>query len=331
MRSVPAGSFQRLSDPEALWAVWLQCRRGKRRQPRMAAFDLDADSAILQLHHALRNGSYHPSPYQLKVVRDPKTRLVAAPAITDRIVQIALLNEIGPTYERGFIDQSYACCSGRGPHRAVLAYLQATRRYCYRLLLDIRRYFASINHAILCRLFARRLRDEQTIALLRQLITTGGEVYRTPLAREILGLAHDPLPAGCGLPLGAYLSHWSGGLYLDGLDHFGKRVLKIKAYQRYMDDITLFHNDRIVLAEACSAIRAWLKAERGLELKSSDNVIRPTSEPSTYLGFRVSRAGVAPGPKAKRRLRQRLRRAHAIGSSRLARSLQAYRGMMLSI
>ena len=67
------------------------------------------------LHRALRSGTYRPRPYSLKVVQDPKTRLIAAPAIVDRIVQNALLTEIGPAYERGFIDQSYACCTGRGP------------------------------------------------------------------------------------------------------------------------------------------------------------------------------------------------------------------------
>ena len=126
MRSVPAGSFERLSSLESLWVAWWLCRRGKRRQPHMAAFELDADSHVIRLYRSLQQGSYRPAPYHLSVVRDPKTRLIAAPAIVDRIVQQALLSEIGPTYERGFIDQSYACCHGRGPHRAVLKYLSWT-------------------------------------------------------------------------------------------------------------------------------------------------------------------------------------------------------------
>lgn len=328
MRSVPTDSFQRLSEPLALWQAWLQCRKGKRRQPRIATFDLDVDNVIFHLHRTLQQGCYHPKPHTLKVIHDPKTRLVAAPSLEDRIVQTALLNEISPSYERSFIDQSYACLTGRGPQRAVLAYLSAVRHYRYRLSLDIRHYFASIDHSILYALLAHRLQDPRTLQLLDQLITTGGEVYQTTVAQKVLG---HSTPSGCGMPLGSYLSHWSGALYLDGLDHYVKRVLKIKAYQRYMDDFSLFHDQRSVLEAACDSIQTWLKTERQLTLKGHQQIIKSTREASTFLGFRVSPAGISPGPKSKRRLKQRLRHQDALTADQLMRSLQAYKGIMLSI
>ncbi|MCG8419735.1 MAG: RNA-directed DNA polymerase [Proteobacteria bacterium] len=205
------------------------------------------------------------------------------------------------------------------------------RQYRWRLSLDIRRYFPSIHHETLCELFSRRLGDRRTIELIRAMIAAGGEVYRTPVAISVLGLETEPVPPGRGLPLGGYLSHWSGGLYLDGLDHYVKRELKIAAYLRYMDDFTLFGNDRAELEEAREAIRDWLARERKLSLKPARDRVQPCSQPSTVLGFRVSRAGVSPGSKAKRRLRARLRKAESLGVERLVRSLQAYRGMMLSL
>jgi RNA-directed DNA polymerase len=346
MRSHPAGSFERLSQPQALWVAWLQCRKGKRRRPTMAAFDLDADRAVFLLHRRLRDSTYRPQPYRLRLVHDPKTRLIACSTVADRVVQTALLNEIAPTFERGFIDQSYACRLGRGPHRAVLAYLQATRHCRYRLSLDIRRYFASIDHSRLLQLFSHRVHDAATLALLRLMIETGGAVYHTDLALKVLGkptftslgLAHqdnavgararEETPGQRGMPLGSALSHWSGALYLDGLDHHIKRTLKIKFYQRYMDDMTLFHDDHEVLEHAHAAIAQWLRVERGLELNPA--AVYPTRQPSTYLGFRVSAAGLAPGPKAKRRLRLRLRQ-ESVADAPLKRSLKAYRGMLLSI
>jgi len=333
MRSVPSGSFTRLISSSSLWAAWKECRRGKRRQPRIAAWDLDADTHICRLHRQLREGTFRPSPYRLKVVHDPKTRLVAAPALEDRVVQQALLAEIGPTYERGFIDHRYACCRGRGAHRAVLAFLGWLRRHPFRLSLDVRRYFPSIDHEILLNLFARRLRsrDRGTVELIESFLTAGGEVYRTPLARQVLGLDEDPVPEGCGLPLGSYLSHWSGGLYLDGLDHFVKRELKVRGYLRYMDDLALFGEDARELEEHREAIREWLRQERKLELKDRRDQVLPSTQPATYIGFRISRAGVAPGPKMKRRLRQRLLAAGSTSPAHLARSLQSYRGLLLSL
>jgi RNA-directed DNA polymerase len=330
MRSVPAGSFERLIAIEALWRAWLRCRDGKRRQPAMAAFDLEADRHLFRLQRELASGAYRPRPYRLTVVQDPKTRLIAAPAIRDRIVQTALIAEIGPTFERGFLPTSFACCRGRGQHRACLAFLAASRRYQFRLGLDVRRYFPSIDRGILQGLFARRLRDAKTRALLGLLIKKGGEIYSTPLAAQVLGLAIDPLPPGAGLPLGGYLSHWSGGLYLDGLDHFVKRELKIPVYLRYMDDFALFADDAGRLAEAHVAVREWLKSERRLELKPR-GAVEPTTQPATFLGFRIRRAGVLPGPKARRRLRERLDNVGASDLDCFVRSLQAYRGHLLSL
>jgi hypothetical protein len=326
MRSVAAGSFERLSAFEALWTAWQACRRGKRRKPSFAAFDLEADLRILGLHRDLRAGRYRPSPYHVTLVRDPKTRLVAAPSMVDRALQRALLDTIGPTYERGFIDHSYAVCAGRGPHRAVLAYLGWMRRYRYRLHLDIRHYFASVDHAILLALFARRLQDPDTLDLLAKLLAAGGRVYRHPLAGPALG-ADSAVAGGRGLPLGGYLSHWSGGFYLDGLDHYVKRVLKLPAYLRYMDDLVLFADEPGWLEVCATDISDWLASERRLLLKEPEATPLQNARPAIFLGFRVSRAGIGPGPKARRRLRIRLRQADALGPERLARSLRAYRGI----
>ena len=95
--------------------------------------------------------------------------------------------------------------------------------------------------------------------------------------------------------------------------------------------MALFGDDRGQLVEAREAIRAWLQSERKLSLKTRRDGVLPTGQPGTFLGFRVSRAGVSPGPKAKRRLKRRLRAAESLGLDRLERSLQAYRGMMLSL
>ncbi len=331
MNTAPAGSFERISSLKALWHAWLHSRKGKRRQPRMASFELDADTELCKLHRLLRSDHYRPGPYSLSIVRDPKIRLIAAPDLPDRILQNAILMTIGPFYERSFIDHSYACCTGRGPHRAVLQYLKWTRRFRYRMDLDIRRYFASINHEILHGLFAHRLKDRKTLNLISMLLSAGGRVYQSPIAAKVPSLAKDPIPVGCGLPLGGYLSHWSGGLYLDGLDHYIKRTLKVKGYLRYMDDFTLFGDDRIFLEEAGEAIIEWLARERRLELKYPDARVLPTTQPVTFLGFRVSRSGLLVGPKAKRNLRARLRQVDGLGYERLVRGLRAYRGIFMSI
>ncbi len=98
-----------------------------------------------------------------------------------------------------------------------------------------------------------------------------------------------------------------------------------------MDDCFCFGDDRAELEEAREAIRRWLIDERRLELKRRRDAVQPTSQPSTFLGFRVSRSGVAPGPKAKRRLKRRLLNVETTGTDHLARSLRAYRGLFSTL
>lgn len=329
MRSVAKGSYERFSSFEALWRGFDRYRRGKRRRSRVAAFDLDADRSILALHRDLRDGCYRPGGFDLDIIHDPKLRLIAAQPIRDCVLQQALIDDIGPTYERSFIDDSFACCSGRGPQRAILRHLQWSRRYRYRLALDIRRYFLSIHRPTLCGLIHRRLRDPRTRDLISLLIEAGAEVYRRPIAIEALGLEADPLPPDAGLPIGSYLSQWSGALYLDGLDHFIKRDLKFRAYLRYMDDLVLFENDPVRLEEARSSIAEWLSQHRRLELNPKRWAVTPTIQPSVYLGYRLSRSGILPSRKMKKRMKKRLRALARQGDrDRLFRSLQSYRALM---
>lgn len=262
MRSVPAGSFRLLSAPETLWHAWRAVRRGKRRGPSIAAFDLDAGRRIFALSRALR------------LVRDPKLRLIAAPPVPERILHRALLDTIGPTYERGYLPQCFTRGPGAGMHQAALAYLGALRRHPWRCQLDIARYFPSVDLGTLEALLFRRLTDPGTRRVISRLLDGGARVYHTRPALEVLG----PPPAGRkGLALGSYLSQWCGNFYLDGLDHHVKRVLKIPGYLRYMDDFVLFAEDPGRLAEARSAVAEWLATERGLVLNPT-STIRPRNE-----------------------------------------------------
>ena len=152
-------------------------------------------------------------------------------------------------------------------------------------------------------------------------------VYRTRLAAATLG---ERCPqAGWGLPLGSWFSQWCGNFYLDGLDHFIKRQLKIPAYLRYMDDFVLFADDKSQLLDARAAIATWLREERELRLNPKHLTVEPTLTPAVFLGYRVSRAGISPSRKLRRHLRRRLRVAAARGEEALFRSIRSYQGLLL--
>jgi hypothetical protein len=327
MRTLSSGSYQRLASQEALWRAWRYYRRGKRRTPTVAHFEIDCDRHLLTLQRDLLTFHYRPSPWRLHSIRAPKAHLIAAPAVRDRVLHHALLHEIGPVFERRFIDQSFAAGHGRGPHRAALYFLAGQRRYAWRLHLDISAYFLSISHARLLDLFAERLVDTETLALMRLIVASSAQVYHSRLAVTTLG---ERCPgAGWGLPLGSWFSQWCGNFYLDALDHFIKRHLKIPGYARYMDDLVLFADDRTQLRHARAAIAAWLLEHRALHLNPQHLEVEPTRTPTVLLGYRVSRVGIAPSRKLRRRLHQRLRSAATRGEETLVRSIRSYQGLLL--
>ena len=326
MRSVPAHSFARLTELGALWHAWHQCRRGKRRRPTLATFELEADRILFRLQRDLRSGRYQASPWRLRAIEDPKLRLIAAPAVRDRVVHQALLAEIGPTYERSFIDHSFAAGNGRGPHRAVLQYLAWLRRFGYRLHLDVSGYFLNVDHGRLAEDIFGRLGDLDTRRLIERVIASGDTLYQHPLARRVLG-GKAP-PPGRGLPLGSWFSQWSGAYYLNPMDHYVKRALKVPGYLRYMDDFLLFADQRDRLEEARMALAEWLATHRGLRLNPKRLTVCPNAVPGVFLGDRVSRAGIAPSRKLRRRMKARLRHAAAAGEESLIRSIRSYRGLL---
>ncbi len=295
----------------------------------MAAFEVEADRRIVRLSRALRSGAYVARPYRLKVIFDPKKRLICTPSLEDRIVQKALIQEIGPTYERGFHPWSFASGRGRGPHRAVLRALACNRKFAFRWHLDVHRYFLSVHRPTLLALIARRLRDSETVSLVEAQLSEGGRVYETPLAVQALNLADKPRPsADSGIAIGSYLSQWSGALYLDGLDHYATRTLKVSGYQRYMDDLLLFADDRAPLREAREQIEDWLRNERWLVLNRR-TAIESTKAPFEYLGYRISRGGIDATRKLQRRMKQKLRAAADRSPDALERCEDSYRGLLL--
>lgn len=327
MRTLKSGSYQRLASLDALWRGWLACRRGKRRSPAVAAFEIDCDRHLLALQRELAERLYRPSPWRLHGIRDPKTRLIAAPAVRDRVLHHAVLREIGPVFERRFIEQSFAAGRGRGPQRAMLYFLACQRRHSWRLHLDISAYFPSISHRRLLELLAERLRDDDTLGLLHTITASGDQVYRSRLAAQLLGERRPP--AGQGLPLGSWFSQWCGNFFLDGADHFIKRDLKIPGYLRYMDDLVLFADDRTRLLEARTAVADWLREQRALRLNPKRLAVEPTRTPATFVGYRISQAGISPGRKLRRNLRRRVRLAAEKGEEALIRSIRSYRGLLV--
>ncbi len=255
---------------------------GKRKKPGAAAFFANLETELFRLERQLQDQSYRTGRYLEIVVRDPKRRVVSAAPFRDRVVHHALHDVIGPIFEHGFIDDSYANRVGKGTHRALARYEQYRDKYRHVLRADIYRYFPSIDHAVLKTDMRRRIACDLTLWLCDTIIDGSN-----PQEDVLLHFAGDdlftPLERRRGLPLGNLTSQFFANVYLDGFDHFCKEVLRAP-YLRYVDDFALFSNNPMQLQDWQHRIADYL-GQRRLRLHPDKTMIVPTALPAQFLGF----------------------------------------------
>ena len=298
--------FERIALFPALVAAAERAARGKRRKPGVAAFLARLEPEVLRLERELVAGAWRPGRYVEIAVRAPKARIVSAAPFRDRVVHHALCAVIEPLFEKGYVHDSYANRRGKGTHRAVARYERFRNRFSAVLRCDVYRYFPAIDHTILKADVRRRIRCERTLALIDAIID--GSNPQEPVHRYYPGDdLFTPYERRRGLPIGNLTSQLFANVYLNGLDHFVKEVLRARGYVRYVDDFALFHDDPGMLAQWRARIDGYL-ARRRLSLHPRKTFVVPTAEPATFLGYVLLPDGRRRLPEANiRRFRNRLR------------------------
>lgn len=266
----------------ALMAAARRAVTGKRKKPGAASFFARLEPEVLRLERELNAGTWKPGRYLEIELFDPKHRIVSAAPFRDRVVHHALCAVIEPIFERGFVFDSYANRAGKGTHVAVARYEGYRDRHRHVLRADIYRYFPSIDHEILKLDIRRRIACPDTLRMTDAIID--GSNPQEPVNLHYPGDdLFAPYLRRRGLPIGNLTSQFFANVYLDGLDHFAREVLRAP-YLRYVDDFALFHDDPAVLADWRGRIGDWL-ARRRLRLHPRKTFVAPTVEPATFLGY----------------------------------------------
>lgn len=258
--------FERAFTPDALRIAFYAAAWHKRGKRACFNFERSLASNLIDLHTELHNGTYQPRPYYSFMVYEPKQRRIFAPAFRDLVVQHAIYAVAGPIFDSGFIDQSFACRTGYGTHKAAdyaQESLQSIARDSYTLKLDIRKFFYRIDRTILRGLIERKIKDRRFVDLMMAFADHG-----------------EPI----GIPIGNLLSQLYALIYLNPLDHFIKRELKAGRYCRYVDDFVLFGLTREGAIDARKKIIEFITDYR---LELSKSTIARTSRGINFVGYRT--------------------------------------------
>jgi retron-type reverse transcriptase len=322
--------FDQICAFENLYLASKKAEMGKRFRHEVAVFNARRAENLLEIQRLLRAGQYPFGHFRTIKIIQPKPRLISAAPYRDRVVHHAIINIIGPLFERKFIRDSYANQIGKGTHAALDRCTYYARRFRHVLLLDIRKYFPSIDHLILLAEISRTIRCPQTLALIEQIIGTSnpqepanfyfpGDDLFTPFERHK------------GLPIGNLTSQFFANVYLNPFDHFVKEELRAPGYIRYVDDALVFGDDEAQLLEGKGHAQIFLYDWR-LLLNPKKGLIYPVEHGIPFLGFRVfptHRRLLRSGVKRSRKRLRALRKGYRTGKisrEKVNASVQAWLG-----
>ncbi len=267
-------------------AFW-KAAKGKRLCREVRIFEANLTSHLAQLSQDVTSGMLIPGKFHRFVVCDSKRRIIHAASFRERVLHHAIMNIVGADFQRGAIEQSYACRKGKGNVAAVQRALHHTTTRSHYLKMDIRRFFDSIDHAILKDRFRRLFKDQRFLELLDCIVDS----YQTK--------------PGKGLPIGTLTSQYFANFYLDSMDHFIKEICKCRYYVRFMDDFVIWHGSPQQLQVWQNTIEGWLADYLMLRLKEGFRIGR-TTDGLLFLGYRLKPGKILLGRIARRRFKRRL-------------------------
>lgn len=320
---------------ENLFRAWDVFKSEKLKKPDVQLFERNLEENIFQLHRELKNKTYEHGPYKGFYITDPKQRHIHKALVRDRVLHHAIFSVINPIFEPTFISTSYSCRIGYGTHRGVekLAIMMRSvsrngTRSCFILKCDIKKFFDSVDHAVLLGILKKRIKDQSAVWLLERIIASFG---RNKRERE----RETKMPGQeCGIPIGNLTSQLFANIYMNEFDQFVKHTLGIKNYVRYTDDFVIVTDNKPVIADLLPRISEFLQIRLKLTLHPKKIKLYAAHQGVDFLGYVGFPKYRLLRTKTKRRMIKKLeKRAERLrlgkgNSNSFKQSLQSYLGVL---
>lgn len=199
-----------------------RAKKQKTLKKEIILFELNLENNIMNILNSIKNGTYKVGKYYSFTVYEPKERIIQSLPYRDRVVHQWYVEEfIKPYILPKFIYGSFACLPGKGTHKSV-DYIQNLMRIYKRnegsfwiLKCDIKKFFNNIDPYILFNIMKKYINDKMLLEFTEKII-----------------FESRPPDMKVGIPIGNYTSQYFANIYLNELDQYVKRVLKIKYYRK---------------------------------------------------------------------------------------------------
>ena len=253
-----------------------RAKKNKTYKKDVINYELNLENNIINLLRSLQKQNYHLGNYYKFKIYEPKERIIQALPYKDRIVHQWYVEEfIKPYIVPKFITTTFACLTNKGTHKAVEEVQKQMKIFkrnygdFWILKCDIKKFFYSINPMILYEIMKKYISDQKLLNLTKLLIFNEAE--------------DDSV---LGIPIGNYTSQFFANIYLNELDQYIKRVLKIKYYTRYMDDFILLLETKERCKTIKKSIEIFLQNNLKLELNNKSRYY-PYKMGVNFCGYRI--------------------------------------------
>jgi len=99
---------------------------------------------------------------------------VAVPTDIDRTIQQAMTQQLTPIYEPRFSENSVGYRLGRGAKDVIQKIKEyAEQGYTQAVILDLSKYFDTLNHTTLLNLLRKEIKDERVIQMIKNYLKSG--------------------------------------------------------------------------------------------------------------------------------------------------------------
>ena len=231
---------------------------------------------LIELHQKLKEMVYKHGGYEHFKINDPKLRDIHKASVRDRLLHHAIYRVLYRHCDSKFIADSYSCRMWKGTHKAMDRFesfahkvSRNNTRTVWVLKCDIKKFFASIDHAILKQILARHITDQDVLWLLGNVIdsfNTDGKL-------------------GVGLPLGNLTSQLLVNIYMNEFDQYVKHSLNLKHYIRYADDFVFLSHNKFELEKLIPIIHEFLQTKLKLTLHPKKLFLKTLSSGLDFLGW----------------------------------------------
>ena len=246
--------------PNLVEATW-NAARGKRHQKEVVRYVGDLEGNLTKLQRSIfrwqctRRSWNHLSDSRPEASSHPCSHL-------RRAYSAPRHRGVGRTCTRSKLWWPTPSPAGRerGTHAAVLRAQHHARRHDWFGKLDVRQYFATIDHHTLLRMLDRRFKDRRLKHLMARII----DAHHTEVGR--------------GLPIGSLTSQTFANFYLNPFDRLLLEQTEATGIVRYMDDVVWWGDSKAAVLRIGREAKAFLNKELLLDSKPLQRRSMPTGD-----------------------------------------------------